>query len=358
MFVLSRLSLLLVPTLVSAAVAQGSYTVYGAGCAGTGVGLGTAHVTPLAYASKFGGSNNVIPFSGQVTRYQQLILGGELPAAFKMAGLGARRDERSAGVEGVLVDLEVSVGYTTRTPATMSTTFATNWDAGAPVNVFPRQLFRYPRMPNTLPTDPGEFILRIPWQTTFDWVPLAGRNLLVEVVQRGGSQPFTYALDACWSPSIRRLYAYADGAPVGSFGNVVDYGLPLCFWELTHAAVPILGSKEKPQIGNQMPVEMIQARTVAPALLLFGISDRAAMGLPLPFDLTRFGATGCTLLASNELAMPVTTTAAGTARFQFDVPLALRLIGARFYNQFVIVDPMANRLGIVTTNAAVGVVGQ
>lgn len=340
----------------SGLAAQGTYTPYGNGCSGSGTGLGTKYVTPATYANRFAGSDNVIPFSGQVTKYQQVILGAELPNAFTMAGLGARRDERWAGIERVLVDLEIQIGYTTRTPATLSTTFAANWDAGAPATVLPRGLFLYPAMPKTPLTDPAEFVLRIPWQATFDWVPMAGRNLLVQVIQRGGSRPFAYPLDAGGSPSIARLYAFSDTALTGS-SDVPNYGLVLCFYELTHTAVPILSSKETPQIGNQMPVQLAEARASAQAVLLLGASDRTWTGLMLPFDLTPFGGIGCSVLASGELQSRVTTNAAGTAKFVYDIPLAITLIGVRFHNQYVIVDPGANTLGLAVSNAATGVIG-
>ena len=112
-----------------------TYEPYGTGCNGTGTGLGGRNVLPAAMATSFGGSDNSIPFTWSPVRYQQVFLGSDLPSAFTMAGLELRQNERGPVAHGVTVDLEIMVGYTTRTPTTMSTTFATNFDSGTPVVV-------------------------------------------------------------------------------------------------------------------------------------------------------------------------------------------------------------------------------
>ena len=114
-----------------------TYATYGTGCPGTGVGLGATQVLPAAANSAWG-SGNAIPFGWTPNRYQQIFLGSELPNAFTMAALSLRQTHTGPVAHNFAVDREIRVGYTTRWSGTMSTTFASNWDAGAPTLVLPR----------------------------------------------------------------------------------------------------------------------------------------------------------------------------------------------------------------------------
>ena len=72
------------------------------------------------------------------------------------------------------------------TPATLTSTFANNFDRAAPVNVFPRANFSLPNMPSTRSTDPTVFFVQIPFATPFIWPASGGgMNLLLEVISRG-----------------------------------------------------------------------------------------------------------------------------------------------------------------------------
>jgi hypothetical protein len=290
-------------------------------------------------------------------RYQQVFLGSDLPRAFTMAGLDVRQNERATPVaHGLTVDLEIQVGYTTRTPTTMSTTFAANFDSGTPVVVLPRAQVVFPDQSPTPPTSPSQFLFTIPWPVRFDWVPVAGRNFLIQVTVHGNSNNnsiWGYPLDACGCQTAR-LWGEPAAATTGRLESY--YGLALCFRELTNSAVPVLSSKEKPQLGNQFPVRLTQARPSSAALLFLGASRTAWGPLPLPFDLTGLGAPGCSLLASGELLQGVAINASGTGSFSYDIPNNLYLLRVRFYNQFLVVDP-ANKLGIVASNGGAALIG-
>lgn len=353
------LTILAVTLAATAAQAQvnASYTPYGVGCSGTGTGLGGCNPLPAPMATAFGGSDNSIPFTWSPVKYQQVFVGTDLPHAFTMAGLAVRKDERAVAAHGVSVDLEIQVGYTTHGPATMSTTFANNFDAGAPVLVLPRRVVVFPDQPATPPISPADFYFTIPWPNYFAWVPAPGRNFLVEVTIHGNSNGngiWGYPLDATGGQTAR-LY----GSPANATTGVLEpnYGLVMCIRELTNTAVPVLTSLETPQIGNQFPVLLSQARPSSAAALLLGLSDATWNGLSLPFDLGLLGAPGCPLLASGESIQIVPTSAAGTASFTYDIPNNIYILGARVYNQYLVVDPLANNLGLVVSNAAVGVLG-
>lgn len=338
---------------------QATYDPFGNGCAGTGTGLGAKHVAPAAYANTFGSSNNVYGFSYDPSRYQQVIVGTEFPTAFTMAAIAARWDnQNTVQIPEALVDVEIRIGYTSKTPASLSTTFDQNWDLGTPVTVLPRTLVRYPAQNNPPATDPTQFQLVIPFTTNFDWVPQAGRNLLVEIFARANSTGvphYTYVVDACYSTSIGRVFGSPDTATTGM--HDANYALPLAFLELTHTAVPVLSNSDFPQIGNQFLVNVSQARPSAPGFLFFGLSRTNWSGIALPFAMDPIGAPTCSLLTSIDVATPLTTNSSGKRSITYDVPLSLSMVGARFYNQFLISDPTVNPLGFVTSNGGAGVIG-
>ena len=65
---------------------------------------------------------------------------------------------------------------------------------------------------------------------------------------------------------------------------------------------------------------------------------------------------GCSLLVSTEQSFAF-STAAGRVVWGFPVDLSAALYGADFYNQAFIVDPGANLLGVIGTNAGHGTIG-
>jgi len=338
---------------------QATYDTYGKGCPGTGVGIGNGHIVPGTYATVYASSNNVLGFSNATSKYQQVFSATEFPSAYTMTALGLRWDNQlTRAIDGATFDLELQVGYTTRTPTTLSTTFAANFDSGTPVTVLPRSLVKYPNIPYPVPLDPTNFQLVIPWTTTFAWVPTPGRNLLVQVTQRGNSSgfPWPYPLDAGYSPNTARLYATPDTATTGTLDGFT-YGYVMSFFAWTSTAVPVLGSHDQPQIGNTCRIDLLQARASAPAFLLHGVSNFVWSSYPLPLDLGFLGAPLCSLLASADVVLPVTTTAAGKGAFTYSVPMNFAFVGVPFFNQFLVLDPGANPLGLAVTNGGAGVIG-
>ncbi|TAJ13335.1 MAG: hypothetical protein EPO68_13245 [Planctomycetota bacterium] len=350
--------LALVPCLAGLAAAQGSYSVYGSGCPGTGSGLGAPNVAPAAYANQFGGSDNAIPFWPAPTRYQQLFTADQFGGAFTIAGLGLRRnDSATVEVDSALVQLEIRIGRTSRTPATMSAVFSDNFDPGTEVVVLPAGLVEFPKHPAAPATDPSAFDIVIPFKTPYPYVPGAGQNLVVQLVQDGASMPgYTYVMDAAGSASTARLYGSPASATSGT--KETGYGLVMGLYALTNHALPKLWSNQTPQIGNDFPVQLAQARPFAPAVLLLGTSDASWSGLPLPHDLSPYGAPGCALLAAPSFTNVRSVKADGTAKVTYQIPLSLQLVGASFYNQWAVVDPTANAWGLAFSNGGAGSIGQ
>ncbi len=332
------------------------YSTFGRGCPGTGIGLGGNNPLPAPMAGAFGGSDNSIPFTWSPIRYQQVFVGTDLPVAFTMAGLRLRQDERAVLAHGVTVDLEIQVGYTTRAPQSMSTTFAANFDSGAPVTVLPRSFVIFPDQPAN-PTDPADFFMTIPWTGTFAWAPASGRNLLVQVTVFGnsnGGSIWGYPLDATGGATAR-LYASPPTATTGTLEP--GYGLVMGIVAQTTTAVPVLYSTNTPQIGDSFRVRLAQARPTTSAMLSLGFSASAWGGVALPLDLGWLGAPACAVLCSIDDLQHVAVDARGNASLSYDLPNNIYLLGLRFHNQFVVADPAANALGIVLSNGGTGVIG-
>lgn len=335
-----------------------SYDPYGAGCPGTGIGMGAGHVSPPAYAATFMPSNNVMGFYGTSQRYQQVFVGTDFPTAFVMNGVALRWDNQTyLQIPGALVDLEINVGYTTKTPATISSTFAANFDSGAPVNVLPRQNVQLPDQNNPPATNPNDFQVLIPFPVTFAWTPQPGRNLLIEFVMRGSSlgSSLSYVMDCGWSASTARVYGTATST-TGSLDGFA-YGYVMKFFEQTNTAVPVLTGTDTPQFGNNVPLRLTQAKANTIALLITGLSNAAWNGVPLPMSLATVGAPACSLLASYDIGDVITTNGSGNGTFQFNVPMNFSLLGLHFYNQYAVWDPTANGFGFAFSNAGVGVIG-
>ena len=94
------------------------------------------------------------------------------------------------------------------------------------------------------------------------------------------------------------------------------------------------------------------------AVLLTGASRLTWSTFFLPLDLQPYGAPGCYLRVSWDLAAGQVTNATGIASVPFNLPNDPNLLGSRFYQQWLLVDPQANTLGLITTAGGEAMVGQ
>jgi len=193
-------------------------------------------IVPAAFRSVAGNSNNNIPFSWTPVRYQQVFLGSELPAARKVVGLGLRFDEAFASftAPGYEIDLDITLGYTTKTPTSMQTTFASNFDVAspAPVRVFPRSKFLLPDQDRNRKPSPSEFELQIPFRIPFNWVRSPARNLLIEVRVYGNAKQnfrFSYPIDACQGVGATTSRLFGNGVTAQTGLLVKNQGLVMAF---------------------------------------------------------------------------------------------------------------------------------
>ncbi|MBL8754165.1 MAG: hypothetical protein JNK15_12765 [Planctomycetes bacterium] len=166
---------------------------------------------------------------------------------------------------------------------------------------------------------------------------------------------FTYVFDCGWSPSTARVYGSATSA-TGSLDGFA-YGYVMKFFDQTNTAVPILAGTDAPQFGNNVPIELRQAKANSVALLLTGLSNATWNGAPLPLALGSIGAPGCSLLAAFDAGEVVLTDGAGRGSTDVLVPVNFALLGVPFYNQYAVYDPAANGFGFAFSNGGVGVIG-
>jgi hypothetical protein len=139
-----------------------------------------------------------LPLARGTSRVQCLyeLVDLDIPVGQQITKLGFREDTQTTTMDvGVAMQLEIRMGWSTETHASMGTNYDNNYD-GTPVTVFGPALYTPPTLrdpANPLPN--GEFFIDL--TTPFAFQP-NGRNLVVEYrvfgTANGGAQ-FTYRID-------------------------------------------------------------------------------------------------------------------------------------------------------------------
>ena len=120
----------------------------------------------------------------------------------------------------------------------------------------------------------------------------------------------------------------------------------------TNALVPAISSGHLACISMNFKIDLANARASSVALLFLGNSNTLYGALPLPFNLGIIGMTGCTLYCSDLGAgLSSATSATGTGVVVIPIPFSTFLIGLQLYSQWFVVDPGANGLNLVTSDA-------
>jgi PKD repeat protein len=114
------------------------------------------------------------------------------------------------------------------------------------------------------------------------------------------------------------------------------------------ATSPRLGQMLDVDINN-LPLDLV--------LYWWGLSNTTSAAGPLPIDLSVLGAPSCFGRVSLDASVVVTGTS-GTARFSFLVPNDPTIVGLQLWAQGLSLDPTANVLGLIATDAAGFIVGQ
>jgi hypothetical protein len=123
------------------------------------------------------------------------------------------------------------------------------------------------------------------------------------------------------------------------------------------SGTPYLFGPETPYVGHAIPVIVANLPPNALAVVVLGLSDTSWSGLPLPASLAPLGAAGCSVLASPDVLLPATNFN-GTAYMTIVLPpQVVPSSTPAFFVQSFAIDPAANTLGLVLSNAGSVAIG-
>ncbi len=337
-----------------------SVSYYGAGCPGTGKKI---VVLPSSAADRGGNSSYYYwALSYKPSRWQQLFLGSQ-SGDFAALWAGWRADDKvSTTYKGKWVDLELRMAGTDKTPSTMSAYFASNYSSKLPlVRVFNRRKVYLPNIKGGKFT-PDKFDVKLAFDRVFYFDRAKAPNFLLEYINYGNGNSnkyFPYRLDAQYSSrpywtSYVRAYSPTAGSGYRSvgYGPVTAFGTP----GGSPTVVPRISAGEG-WVSLKQTIGLQRAKAQAPALLLWGFSDKKWKTLTLPFDLTPLGAKGCSLLCSVDLSLASVTDKDGKAAVSWKIPADPAFGGMLLHHQWFVLDPKANPAGIAVTGAVKSVLG-
>jgi hypothetical protein len=323
---------------------------------------------PAAYAAQWGELANAFPFGTSQMRYQQVFLGSEIPGSVSVAGLGFREDDQGNRASGGVADLTVKLGLTTFDHATLGLTsnFDANYDVSGSTTVLNGRV-NLPALSGQN-TNLATFAVHLPCDVPYMLAPLAGQNLLLEVVNRGSDNTGFYdKVNANASVgTTTRIWATSATATTAGRGIRNDR-LVLCLVRAGTCAAPAFasfgagcqgsngvpqhGAATLPALGSTHTLTLGTARPSTQAVLFADVQRATWGGVPLPLPLDFLGAVGCTLYVPGTLQVPVATDMLGNASVSLPVPNYASACGVRLFSQFIVVDP-SNNLNLVTTNGA------
>lgn len=122
------------------------------------------------------------------------------------------------------------------------------------------------------------------------------------------------------------------------------------------SSMPKLSAAAAPKIGSTFKLDLSQAISSRPALAVFGFNDKKLGPIALPLDLTG-PAPGCWLFQSLELIFVTASTGKGAASANLPIPNNKNFVGINFMNQWIILNPGGNTLGLLFSNGGKGVIG-
>lgn len=337
----------------------GEYASFAAGCAGSGADpLG---VPVPALTGAVWGTSRTDLLTGVPGRVLGAFEANEIPAGYRIDRLAFRRDESHWGSRSFTIDLEILAGHTQRSVPNLSSTFASNPDGGGLVRVLRSTSLDWPGT-SGLPDTPADFDCIVPLDQPFVAAGLgSGRHLLLDFKVHGhsnGSAPFGLWLDLDTDP-FRYGLVYQRGDPNAVAGAVAPWSLVVSLISGESGGIaPRLIADRTPQLGERFDVVLRHAPAGAIAALVHGESrDSWGGGIGLPWSLAGAGAPRCALLVSPDALLPARVDAGGQARVEYLLPLDPALTSVEFFNQFLIVDPAANPLGLTVSNGGIGRIG-
>lgn len=277
-------------------------------------------MTNVATGSSYIGS---FPFSNGISRMMAVYDDWDLNLApnTPITRIGFRQDSTQASVSR-LVQLEVRMGTTNNTSATLATNYDSNY-AGTPAVVYPQALFTLPALTSSTPNSMVWVNLTTPYT-------YPGGNLLVEFRVFGnnnGNQSFYYPLD---------LTGFVSTVTAGSLGCLHSGGQR-----------PVLTSQPT-QIGSNWSLYLSNAPANTALALLIAPDQQ----MPAPYSLSFLGLDPTCLgqMPASFASFSGTTTAGGSANWSLLVPNNLAFNNFFMTSQVVAFDFFVPG-NLVTSNA-------
>ena len=284
-------------------------------------------ISPAGGATALGNANNSIPFSWSPCTYQQVHNADSFSTAGPLAvnRMRMRMASGFANTPGATVDLELFFAQCPTTAATATVPYTNNIVAASEVNVYTRKMTALPTVPD------NSWAVPFPFDAPFVW---PNTNLSWRANIYGNSQNnaiFTYPLDA-----------FSGSAGVATLGTGC---------RATNGTANTTHSTSGGALGGTLTFTGSSGiASPDPAFLLLGVSSTMWGAIPLPFDLTSLGATGCNLYTDIVTFVSMVTTPTGTISYPVPVPLNRSLTGQALLSEFLFMNSGANPLGAVTTN--------
>lgn len=336
----------------------GNAEPYGSACLGTPTRSSPrSAVFPTANTKSFGNSSSYFGVGRGNQRYQQVLLGSESPVAMQVTGYSLRQDDSRSGAQGGPQSVDVRLGYTTRGPSTLKSTFASNFDTNqAPVKVFSGTV----QLPTWtgVNTAPQSFGLNVKFSRPWIHLRRPGENLLIDIQNWsvGHILQFADAVDG-GGATTSSVYSFSVTAASGTLKRNAGLVIRLDSNGGPVPVEPLVASSVLPELGKVFPVQLGQARPNTPAVLVLGQSRTKWGAFVLPLSLAPLGAKDCQLLCSIDVLLPVFTDAKGTTTVPLVIPNDTTLRNAVFHAQYLVSDPGANALGLVATRGLSATIG-
>ena len=297
-------------------------------------------VIPVSLTSTEGNNYSVYHFGYQFPKSQQIWTNTAITKGIAViTGLQYRRDtghQKVAYPARSYKSATFSLGTTSVSPATMSTTFATNVTSALTV-VLNAKAWSLPALAAP-PASPAPFNIGINWTTPFVYDAAKG-NLILQVELPGPAAKSSYFCDA-------ERTAKSGG------GTIQRLGTGGAFWR--REVYALSGNPAALTPGGSLDLQCGKFSKGYAGSLIIGLSNTRWSGITLPMDLSMIGAPKNNLYVSLDTQLPFPATGSGTnynSSFRAPIPSSPIYSGLTFYTQAWYADANANNAGLVASNA-------
>jgi hypothetical protein len=272
---------------------------------------------------------NWFPYSYGVSRMMAVYESWDIqvPSGHQITRIGFRADGTIQAL-GKSLQLQVRMGQTDRTAATLQSTFDNNW-FGTPTTVFGPALFTLPDLNNPASPNPDGPLVWLTLTTPFTYDP--SRNLLIEwriLANSNGGAAFSYQLDRA------------------TFESPIVTGPLGC--QHSGNQIPDLESRDT-KIGTNWITDLYQAPASQPVFLLVNVGGSLVTPYPLsPVFAGMPAACQGQLLPTNLAILNGVANSSGYANWQVPIPNNLAFNDLRLSSQALCLDFFAPGGGVVS----------